>query len=168
MQLRFLIAIALASVAVAGEVSAASDCANQDPFYWQGNRRLPVYDKLMPLMTCADYGQDENNASADSTACNWFAARGLQAWFGVNDVVPQGGKWQTANQIASLLSSSPKWQYLGKGYDQAAMKAAGDAASAGSVVVAAMTGASHGHLAIVLAGPLEQSGKWGLAVPNSA
>ncbi len=119
-------------------------------------------------MTCRDYGSSDEQAMSDSTACNWFVGRGLQSGFGLNDFTPQGGGWKNANAIAAHVAASADWSYLGAASDQQVLKAAGEAASAGSAVIAVATGNPHGHVALILGGPLSASGGWGRQVPNSA
>lgn len=147
---------------------ALAACSDSDPYYWQGDRRLAIYDQLVPMMSCSAYAEGDEQAMSDRAACNWFAARGLEAAFGISDFTPQGGGWKNANQIAAILATSPNWTYLGEARQQDALAAAARAAADGRAVVAAQSGSPHGHVALVLAGPLTVSGSWNLQVPNSA
>lgn len=152
-------------VAATGPANAA--CSDTDTHYWQGERRLAIYDRLMPLMSCRDYGSDEQ-ALADQSACNWFVGRGLQAAFNINDFTPQAGGWKNANQIASHVAQSDQWAYLGEARDQSVLDSAASAAGEGAAVLAVKPGSPHGHVALVLAGTPTGSGGWNLRVPNSA
>ena len=156
-------------VSVAAPLAAsAAGCADTEPYYWQGGRRLDVYDKLVPLMSCSNYGNAEEQAMADAAACNWFVGRGLQAGFGVNDFTPQGKGWKNANAINDYVATSPEWILLGSASEQSVLKAAGEAASEGSAVIAVSRGNPNGHVALILGGPLSASGVWDRQVPNSA
>lgn len=149
-------------------MAQAKDCMNQDSYYWEGERRLPAYDTLMEFMQCKDYGDDTENALSDRTACNWFFARGLEALYGITDFTPVGGRWKSANEIAAEISSSANWEEIGAADDQAVLQTAADEAAAGVAVVAVQPEPEHGHVALVLGGPLSASGAWNLKVPNSA
>ena len=154
-------------LALGSNATFASNCADKEPFYWQGDRRLAVYDKLMQFMQCKDYGDKTENAQNDASACNWFLARSLQSVYGIDDFTPEGGGWKSANTIASDVDGSDKWEKMGSAGDQTILSSAAEAAAAGSAVVAVSTGEGHGHVAIILGGPLSKSNSWGLDVPNS-
>lgn len=166
---KILFASLTALIFLATTASVYADCANADPYYWQGGRRLASYDKLIQLMQCKDYGDKTENALSDRSACNWFVARALQSLFSINDFAPEGGRgWRDANTIASEISASPNWTRIGDASSQSTLQSAADAAAAGAAVVAIAPGDTHGHVAIILAGPLTTSGSWALKVPNSA
>ncbi|MCJ9750680.1 hypothetical protein MOV61_08120 [Neorhizobium sp. BETTINA12A] len=166
---KILLTVVTACVFQMTTAVAYADCMNSDPFYWQGTRRLSSYDKLMQFMQCRDYGDKIENALSDRTACNWFVARALQALFNINDFAPEGGQgWRDANTIASEIGASSHWTKIGDASSQATLQSAADAAAAGDAVVAIEPGDTHGHVAIILAGPLTASGSWSLKVPNSA
>jgi hypothetical protein len=165
---RFLLLAAVCIEVLTPEAVRAANCAETEPYYWQGDRRLAVYDRLVPLMACRDYGNDEEQALADATACNWFAGRALQSGFAIDDFTPQGAGWKNANAMAAVLAASSSWTYTGLANDQSVLRAAGAAASAGKAVLAIRPGAPHGHVAVILGGPLSASGGWALQVPNSA
>ncbi|WP_363799840.1 hypothetical protein ABU614_06945 [Lysobacter firmicutimachus] len=170
-QLTFRNACALAFItcATAPMAAYAAGCADTEPYYWQGGRRLAVYDKLVPLMTCRDYGNSVEQAMADATACNWFVGRALHTGFGVIDFTPEGDGWKSANEIAAHVATSSDWILLGSASEQAVLNDAGEAASAGRPVIAVASGNPHGHVALILGGPLSASGGWGgRMVPNSA
>ena len=158
--------VPLLSLAAAPAAPAAG--MENDPFYWQGDRRLAIYDKLMPLLTCADYGDAPENALADAAACNWFVGRGLKLAYGISDYTPDGVGWKSANQIAADVAQSNKWTLIGSADSADTLHAAAKAAADGKAVLAIEPGNPNGHVAFVLAGPLTDSGAWHAKAPNSA
>jgi hypothetical protein len=163
-----LVKFVIAGACFALATGASANCMQDEPYYWQGERLLPLYGKLMPFMTCKDYGNKIETALSDQTACNWFLARGLEAAYGYKDFTPERSGWKTANEIATFVSSSPRWEKLGTASNQSALKKAAAIAAAGHAVIATQRGDPHGHVALILPGPLSASGSWALQTPNSA
>lgn len=118
--------------------------------------------KLSQLMVCRT-----GDALNDTSPCNTFAGRGLDAIYGVTDF-KSGDGYLTANGIADYLASSSQWAALGALFDADNNLCAQALANKAYPVVAVLKGAEHGHIALVIPGDLGQSGSWGFSVVNSA
>ena len=97
--------------------------------------------------------------------CRDFTAKALEHVYGVKDF-SNGGKYSDPNAIAKAVSIS--CEHLGSVSDLAALKKAQEQANCGHAVVAVMSAADGGHVAIILPGPLSHSAGWKLDTPNSA
>lgn len=141
-----------------------------DPTYWQGINRLPIYDQLMPLLACQKNATaKEGQMLIDTSACNWFLSRALKMAYNIDDFIPrQKDEWLSANTIYDYVSSSSEWSNLGSANDQKVLSDAAAGAENGQPVIAVRKGNPHGHVALVLGGPLTYSSNWKMKVPNSA
>lgn len=75
----------------------------------------------------------------------------------------------TSSEIASFLKTSKSWKNLGPVYDQQTLdKAQASANDKRAVVAVYMNDQGIGHVVVVLPGTLQNSGSWGLKVPNVA
>ncbi|WP_156965382.1 hypothetical protein [Paracoccus sphaerophysae] len=148
----------------------AENCMESDPTYWSSENRLPIYEDLMTLMACqANATPVEGQKLNDTSACNWFLTRALERAYGVTDFVPEDdAQWISANEIVQRVRSSDMWTKLGNASDQNVLIEAAEGARNGQPVIAVRAGDPHGHVALVLAGPLSRSSSWDLDVPNSA
>jgi hypothetical protein len=134
---------------------------NQPPV---GDLGKSYRDKLYPIHSC-------KAPIDDRAACNRFLGRALESIFGNTDFKAGPDDYMLANDIAmSLEGSVPGWKKLGEADDQAVLQSASDRANRGDIV-AAKPGGSHGHVALILLGPLDatstEKGWDGLSTPNS-
>ncbi len=146
--------------------TAFAACESTDG-YWSEENRLPAYDDLMSFFQCKPYETVEKILN-DRSACNWFLTRSLEKIYGYNEFTPERSGWKTANQIATIVENSSDWTAIGPASDQAALISAAKYAKENYAVIATSRGSVHGHVALVLPGPLKYSGSWKLKVPNSA
>jgi len=118
---------------------------------------------LQQFMSC-------ENANGDRVECNKFVGESLKTVYNLNDFYSQKlGRHMMVSEIARMLNESNQWTMLGRGYEQKALSEAQNFANAKKAVVAVyMNAEGVGHLALILPGQLQQSGSWGLTVPNSA
>jgi hypothetical protein len=110
------------------------------------------------------------NAHGDRVECNKYVGESLKTVYNLNDFYSQKlGRHLMVSEIAKMLGESNQWTMLGHGYEQKALSEAQNIANAKKAVVAVyMNAEGIGHLALILPGELQQSGSWGLTVPNSA
>jgi len=107
-------------------------------------------------------------------ACNVFAAKALNAAYGIEDFIqtdPASGKktYLTADLIALNVKTDTRWIDLGPANTQASLDAAQQAANCGRAVIATeFNPTGSGHVALILPGLQATSDNWGLNVPNSA
>ncbi len=105
-------------------------------------------------------------SSQSETACESFTYQALgqvyqeQSFFDIN----------TNDKFYQLLKDGGNWEELGQAYNQEVLRKAQEKANAGKAVVAVYTNKNDQplHVAVILPGDLNQSGSWGLIVPNSA
>lgn len=110
------------------------------------------------------------NAGGEGEACNKFQCESLNTVYKVNDFYSsKSGRYMTVNEIAQFLKESKTWTSLGPVYDQEILNKAQSLANAKKAVVAIYQNAvGAGHLVLVIPGEVQQSGSWGLQVPNVA
>jgi hypothetical protein len=106
----------------------------------------------------------------DSSPCNRFVAQALSDVYGIHDFEDPAkkGQYLSANLIEAYVLFSKDWVLLGMADSQKALDEASSSANKGYAVIAVRPGEDHGHVAIVLPGPLSNSPSWKLNVPNSA
>lgn len=159
-----------ATALIIGSQSVRANCMDTDTTYWTGANRLPQYDTLVSLLACqAGATAKEEATLIDTSACNWFLSKALSVLYNVSDFAPDTAhNWLSANDIYDYVSAGGNWSKLGDATDQEVLADAAQGAANGQPVIAVIKGNPHGHVALVLPGPLTQSGNWGLKVPNSA
>ena len=109
-------------------------------------------------------------AAGDDNACNGYVGESLYTVYRLKDFLsPKTGKYMTVNEIAATLKGSDKWAAVGHAYDQQALTQAQTESNNKKAVVALyLNPAGIGHVVLIVPGELENSGSWGLKVPNSA
>jgi hypothetical protein len=150
---------------------AVAGCMDTDTELWktESSEQELTYQQLMELMACPVDSDAVSGSLSDQTACNYFIAMALNKLFKVNDFLPEGDKWPTANEIAEYVEThDDKWEKLGRAEDQSVLNEAAAGAANGQPVIAVRQGADHGHVAIILPGELRYSSNWKMDVPNSA
>ena len=137
-------------------------------FNISGARTTPGWEKtlqsrLSEFLSC-------QNQVDDSSPCNRFVGKALSDVYGIDDFQDPANKSQylSANLIAAYVTVSKNWVSLGTADSQAALTEAAAAANAGRAAIAVKPGDAHGHVALILPGPLQESPNWKLNVPNSA
>lgn len=110
------------------------------------------------------------NSDGNKVECNKFVGESLKTVYNLNDFYSQKlGRHLMVSEIAKMLGETSQWTMLGHGYEQKALAEAQNFANAKKAVVAVyMNAEGIGHVALILPGQLQQSGSWGLTVPNSA
>lgn len=123
-----------------------------------------VIKKLGEFMKC-EVGNEMN----DSSPCNTFASRGLEAIYGVKDFKTGKSSHQSANGMWNEVhKSDSQWKKLGAVLDEQNNLCAQSIANAGWPVIALRERKGHGHVALVIPGELKDSGSWGMKTANSA
>lgn len=106
---------------------------------------------------------------SDRTPCNVFVSMGLEAVYGVTDFQIGARKHMSANQIASQIDVDKRWVRIGALLDDESALCAQASANDGFPVIAVLSEARHGHVALVLPGPFARASSWGGHIaPNSA
>lgn len=115
---------------------------------------------LVQFKDCTTSGDD----------CSKHIGESVNKVYRVNDFYnPSQKRYMTTNEIAAFLKTSKSWKNLGPVYDQQTLQAAQDQANAKKAVVAVyMNEQGIGHVVVILPGTLQNSGSWGLRVPNVA
>lgn len=116
---------------------------------------------LQQFLNC----QSPSERSAD---CNQFMGESLNKVYKINDFYSRkSGRYMVASEIASFLKESDNWTLLGHSYEQKTLATAQDLANSKKAVVAVyMNATGVGHVVIITPGQLQNSGSWGLNVPN--
>jgi hypothetical protein len=134
-----------------------------DSFPTAGRWRGDVEHKLAVFLNARR--RDSNSP------CNEFVAKALKVLFNITDFdLPAGPERHlSANQMAHYMATHlEQWTLLGPASNQVTLERAQLYANLNTPVIAAYAAAPHGHVAIVLPGRLQYSGRWNLQVPNSA
>lgn len=110
------------------------------------------------------------NCAASGGDCSKFIGESVNKVYQINDFYNSSQKrYMSTNEIASFSKTSKSWKNLGPGYDQQTLQNAQDQANAKKAVVAVyMNDQGIGHVVVILPGTLQNSGSWGLKVPNVA
>lgn len=110
------------------------------------------------------------NCSTSGGDCSKFIGESVNKVYQINDFYnPTQKRYMTTSEIAAFLKTSKSWKNLGPGYDQQTLETAQDQANAKKAVVAVyMNEQGIGHVVVILPGALQNSGSWGLRVPNVA
>jgi hypothetical protein len=113
---------------------------------------------------------EASSIGTDTNPCNGFVGESLNTVYKINDFYTQKSKkYMSVNEIAKFLKESDKWVPLGHCYDQNVLTRAQEHANAKKAVVAVyINSAGIGHVVLITPGELQNSGSWGLKVPNSA
>lgn len=109
-------------------------------------------------------------STSENSPCTGFVGESLYTVYRLKDFQSsKTGKYMTVNELAKFLKESDKWTPLGHPYDQKVLEQAQANANAKKAVVAVyMSAAGIGHAVLIIPGELQNSGSWGLKVPNSA
>jgi hypothetical protein len=110
------------------------------------------------------------NPSSGESPCNGFVGESLYTVYRLKDFQStKTGKYMTVNEIAAVLKENDKWTPIGHAYDQKVLTQAQQESNSKKAVVALyLNPAGIGHVVLILPGELQNSGSWGLKVPNSA
>lgn len=109
-------------------------------------------------------------SAGENSSCTGFVGESLYTVYRLKDFQSaKTGKYMTVNELAKFLKDSDKWTPLGHPYDQKVLDQAQENANAKKAVVAVyMNAAGIGHAVLIIPGELQNSGSWGMKVPNSA
>lgn len=107
---------------------------------------------------------------AENSPCNVFLSKAVKRIYGIDDFNIIGTNNQmTANQIAGFVENGDNWTLLGDATNQNCLNQAQGYANVGKAVIAVeYVSGAHGHVCLIIAGNLENSGNWKLNCPNSA
>ena len=117
--------------------------------------------KLAPMLVCSPDDPKEQSP------CNVFAGRGLESIYGVTDFKTATG-YLSANAIWDNVNASSDWVSLGGVFDEDNNLCAQAVAYQAVPVIAVMKAPGHGHIALVIPGDPQQSGKWNMLAAHSA
>lgn len=142
----------------AGAWSRYVDSLTESQREWQGHIEWSV-NQLFQCQRSVD----------DRSPCNYFVGRALHRIYRIECFKTGADSWLPANQIADHVSSNPaEWMKIGSGSNQSALAQAQADANAGAAVIAVSQGSNYGHVALIVAGKMSLSNRWGLYAPNSA
>jgi len=147
---------------------------------------LPIFIGIVTIISSVAYGQGINNTwkiemnsslqqffncqntSTGKSECIQYMGESLKKIYKVNDFYStKSGRYMSASEISSFLKESDKWKLIGPSYEQKTLASAQELANSGKAVVAIyMNSAGIGHVVVITPGQLQQSGSWGLNVPN--
>jgi hypothetical protein len=150
------------------------------------NALLPIFIGIVTFISSVAYGQGINttwktemnsslqqflncqNTSAGKSECIQYMGESLKKIYKINDFYStRSGRYMSASEISSFLKESDKWKLIGPSYEQKTLASAQELANSGKAVVAVfMNSAGIGHVVVITPGQLQQSGSWGLNVPN--
>jgi hypothetical protein len=147
---------------------------------------LPIFIGIVTFISSVAYGQGINNtwktemnsslqqffncqnSSSAKSECLQYMGESLKKIYKVNDFYStKSGRYMSASEISAFLKESDKWKLIGPSYEQKTLASAQELANSGKAVVAVyMNSAGIGHMVVITPGQLQQSGSWGLNVPN--
>ena len=150
------------------------------------NSLLQIFIGIVTFISSVAYGQGINNTwktemnsslqqffncqntSAGKSECIMYMGESLKKIYKVNDFYStKSGRYMSATEISSFLKETDKWKLIGPSYEQKTLAAAQELANSGKAVVAVyVNSAGIGHMVVITPGQLQQSGSWGLNVPN--
>jgi hypothetical protein len=150
------------------------------------NSLLPIFTGIVTFISSVAYGQGINNTwktemnssleqffncqntSVGKSECIQYMGESLKKIYKVNDFYStKSGRYMSATEISSFLKESDKWKLIGPSYEQKTLATAQELANSGKAVVAVyMNSTGIGHMVVITPGQLQQSGSWGLNVPN--
>lgn len=119
---------------------------------------------LHELMTC-----QPSNPANDRSPCNHFVASAIKRLYGIDVLSSPSGPLTANAMVDAMEATGSSWVALPNSIlESQSANCSQSLANSMYVVVAAMRGSPHGHVAIVLPGTVKPSGNWGGVAPNSA
>lgn len=113
-----------------------------------------------------DYYSCRKNATKKSD-CRSFTSEAICRFYSIEDF-KQGGEYIDYIKIKDEITSFVGWELIGPATDQKVLDQAQKNANNHVATVAWDSSKDYGHIAIILPGQQQKSGKWGLEAPNSA
>ena len=111
------------------------------------------------------YECHENSESKND--CRYYVAEAICTFYDIEDFKKEDG-WMTYEEMIISFKTSSKWEKIGAATDQEVLDQARANANDGIPTLAIESDKNTGHVALILPGPKQKSGSWGLECPNSA
>lgn len=99
--------------------------------------------------------------------CRYYVAEAICNFYDIEDF-KKDGDWMSYEEMIINMKTAGKWEKIGSATDQGILDKARAHANDGIPTIAIESDKNTGHVALILPGPTQKSGSWGLECPNSA